>query len=89
MSKKGKGISEEKAKRIAIGATVAGVLVIIFLVVIMVIQFVQIGVRNSEKERLDDLIEQYQGEVEKGNKDLDWYKSGEGLYWYARTYGYT
>ena len=48
MARKGEGISEEKAKRIAVGATVAGVLLIIFLVIILIVQFVQIGVANGK-----------------------------------------
>ncbi len=88
MSKKGAGISEEKAKRIAVGATVAGVLLIIFLVIILIVQFVQIGVANAKKDRLDDLIQQYEQSIAQGQNDLDYYKSGEGLYYYARQYGF-
>ncbi len=88
MSKKGEGISEEKAKRIAVGATVAGVLLIIFLVVILIIQFVTIGVANSKKEQLNDLIDEYEQSIEQGERDLNWYKNGEGLYWYARRNGF-
>ncbi len=89
MSREKKKISEEKARRIAVGATVAGVLVVIFLVVIMIVQFVQIGVKRSRKERLDSEIEEYERLIEEGNEDLDWYKKGTGLYWFARSYGYT
>ncbi len=89
MSRKRKRISEEKARRIAVGATVAGVLLIIFLVVILIVQFVQIGVANSRKEKLDTDIQEYERQIEEGSKDLDWYKKGTGLYWFARSYGYT
>lgn len=89
MAKKGEGLTEEQAKRIAVGATVAGVLLIIFLVVIVVIQFVQIGVRKRREEDLDRQITEYERAVQQGNDDLEnWYRTGEGLYWYARQNGF-
>ena len=86
MSKKER-ISEEKAKRIAVGATVAGVLLIIFIIIVIV-QFVQIGVANSKKDELDDLIDEYEQAIERGQDDLNYYRSGEGLYYYARQNGF-
>ena len=88
MARKGEGISEEKAKRIAVGATVAGVLLIIFLVIILIVQFVQIGVANGKQDRLNDLIGEYEQQYAQSQNDLDYYKSGEGLYYYARLYGF-
>ena len=87
MSRK-ENITEEKVKRIAVGATVAGVLLILFLVVILIIQFVQIGVRSSEKKRLEEAIERYEQMVDKGEMTLEWYLEREGLYWTARSYGW-
>ena len=87
MTKKGNGITEEKAKRIAVGATVAGVLLIVFLIVIMIIQFVQMGVKGGKTDDLDDAIRDYSARIEQGEKDLKWYESGEGLYYLARQMG--
>ena len=87
MPKKEK-ISEEKAKRIAVGATIAGVLLIIFLIVIVIVQFVQMGVANSKKDQLDERIGEYERSIEQGQNDLDYYRSGEGLYYYARRNGF-
>lgn len=70
---------EAKAKRIAIGATIAGVLLIVFLVVFLIIQFVQMGVKNAEKRRLQDTIEEYEKKSEKLEKDLDFFKTEDGL----------
>lgn len=89
MSRRKSKIPEEKARRIAVGATVAGVLVIIFLVVILIVQFVQIGVAKSRKARLDEDIKEYEQLIDGGSNDLEWYKKGTGLYWLARSYGYT
>lgn len=88
MSKKGERISEEKAKRIAVGATVGGVLLIIFLIVILVVQFVQIGVANSKKAYLDEQIIEYEKLEQQAKNNLEYYKTGKGLYWYARQNGF-
>ncbi len=82
-------ISEDKAKRIALGATVAGVLLIVFLIVILIIQFVQIGVRRSELAKLKEEIAQYEQMNELSRADLEWYRNGLGLYLTARKYGWT
>ena len=87
MSQK-ENFSEEKKRRIAVGATVGGVLLIVFLLVILVIQFVQIGVGNSRKRQLDREIQEYQRLIEEGEENLEWYKSGSGLYFTARKYGW-
>lgn len=81
--------SETKAKRIAIGATVAGVLLIVFLVVILVIQFAKIGVKNAERGRLQDQIEQYRKLNEETEKDIEFYKTQEGLRMLAVMNGWT
>lgn len=83
-------ISEEKIRKIAVGTTIGGVLLIVFLVIILIIQFVQIGVGNSKKKQLDEQISQYEQAIEQGQKDVEFYETGNGLYWYARwKYGFT
>ncbi len=81
-------ISEEKAKRIAVGATVGGMLLILFLLVILIVQFVQIGVKRSEKERLEQEIEHYSQMIEADQSDLDYYRTEKGLYYLARQEGW-
>lgn len=81
-------VSEEKAKRIAVGATVAGVLLVLFLVVVLIIQFVQIGVRNAEKKRLEAEIARYEEMIEKGEKNLEYYSSSTYLDLKAREWGW-
>lgn len=68
-----------RAKRIAVGATVAGVLLIIFLVVVLIIQFVQIGVRKKEARELNQQIEEYEEKINEAEKLLDFYETEEGL----------
>ena len=92
MSRKIRGSAEPvetKAKRIAISATVAGVLLIVFLVVILIIQFAKIGVKNAEKSRLQDTIRQYEKLNEKTEKDIEFYKTEEGLRMLAVMQGWT
>ena len=66
MQDKRQPISEEKAARIAVGATVAGVLLVLFLVVVLIIQFVQIGVHNRIEEELDEQIARYEQMISDG-----------------------
>ena len=79
---------ESKAKRIAISATVAGVLLMVFLVIILVIQFARIGVRNAEKHRLENEVEKYEKLNSETEKDLDFFKTQEGLRMLAVMNGY-
>ena len=80
--------SEEKKRRIAVGATVGAVLLIVFLLCILIIQFVQIGVGNARQKRLDEEIQHYEQLIREGEEDLEWYKKGNGLYLTARKYGW-
>lgn len=88
MSKNKVQISEDKARKIAVGATVGGVLLIIFLVVILIIQFVQIGVRNSQRAQLEEEISRYENMIESDQTDLDYYRTQAGLHYLARKEGW-
>lgn len=59
-------LTEEKVRKIVTGATVAGVLLIVFLVAILIVQFVQIGVVNRRRAEYDRQIEQYEALMESG-----------------------
>lgn len=88
MGKNREPMSEEKAKRIAVGATVGGVLLLVFLLVVLIVQFVQIGVNNAEKARLDKQIAEYEALIESGNESLEYYQTERGLYYLARQQGW-
>ncbi len=88
MAKTKLNISEDKAKRIAVGATVGGLLIVLFLVIVLIVQFVQIGVRQSESARLDDEIARYEEMIESDQTDLDYYQTQTGLYYLARKEGW-
>ncbi len=77
------GISQEKARRIAVGATVAGVLLVIFFVVVLSVQFWQIGVKNKRNAEYDAQIEKLEEMLDKEQNDLDFYRTTEGLEYLA------
>lgn len=82
------GFSEEKKKRLAVGATVAAVLTILFLVVILIIQFAQIGAEKRRERQLIEQTREYNRLIEEGQDNLEWYQTGNGLYLTARKYGW-
>ena len=83
MSRRQEGLTDEKVRKVAVGATVAGVLLVLFLIVILIVQFVQIGVANAQSRRLDEEIAKYEQMIEEGECDLDFYQNGLGLYYLA------
>ncbi len=86
--KKGQGMSQERAKRLAVSGTIAGVLLVLFLAVVLVVQFVQIGVRNKEKKSLQDSIAKYEQLIASGEMELDSYQNEYKLYMEALAMGY-
>ena len=87
--KRGARLTEEKVRRIVTGATVAGVLLIIFLVAILIVQFVQIGIVNQKRAEYDALIEQYNEMIESGENSLELLQLEETLRSLAMENGWT
>ncbi len=81
-------VRAERAKRIAVASTAAGVLLIIFLIVVLIVQFVQIGVRNSERAKLNETIARYEQMNENSERNLEYYQSEFGAYQLALEAGY-
>ena len=77
-----------KTKKIAIGTTAAGVLLMVFLVIFLVLQFVQIGVKNADKRRLENEVKRYEQLNDDLEKDLDFFETEEGLRMLAVMFGY-
>ena len=71
------------------GATVAGVLLIVFLVAILIVQFVQIGIVNQKRAEYDALIEQYNEMIESGENSLELLELEETLRSLAMENGWT
>lgn len=81
--KNAQNANEEKLKRVAVGMTVAGVLLVLFLIIILIIQFVQIGVARAQTREYEEELDYYKTESNKLEKNIDYYESEEGLYWLA------
>ena len=80
--------TDTKAKRIAIGATIAGVLLMVVLVIFLVIQFAQIGVKRAEKNKLQTQLDKYEQLNSELEKDLDFFQTEQGLRMLAVMNGY-
>lgn len=81
-------MSEAKARKLAVGATVAGVLLLLFLIIILIVQFVQIGVARAEESELEEQIEKYEELIERDTADLEYYRTQEALYRLALARGW-
>ncbi len=79
---------EEKAKRIAVGAIVAGVIVVVFLLAVIISQVVEIYVAKKEQARLEQEIDRYEQLIEEGNRDLEYFESELGMYHQALEQGW-
>lgn len=88
MPEQQKRMSEEKLKKIVIGGTVASVLLAVFLVVVLIVQFVQIGVASARKKTLENQIAEYEQLIAEGSEDLEAYRTELGLYTLALQYGW-
>ncbi len=69
-----------KMKRIAVGATVGGVLLFAFLFVVLIIQFVQIGVDVAERDDLTRRIDEYRTQTQYEENILEEYSDAKTLY---------
>lgn len=87
--KRGARLTEEKVRKIVTGATVAGVLLMVFLVAILIVQFVQIGIVNQKRAEYDALIEQYNEMIESGENSLELLELEETLRSLAMENGWT
>ncbi len=87
--KRGEGLTDEKMRKIAAGATAAGGLLILFLVVILIVQFVQIGIINKRKAEYDAAIEQYEELLKNGELTLETLQAEETLRELAIQNGWT
>ncbi len=89
MSKEKWLVPEDKAKRIATAAIAAGVVVVLFLLVVMIVQFVRIGAARAENDRLQQSIDEYQESISDNREKLEFYESEIGLYHQALQNGWT
>lgn len=79
---------EEKLKKVIVGVTVAGTLLLTFLFAVIIYQFVCMGVRSSQIKTVQNEINKYQEEKEKLKDNLGYYESDDYKEWIARDWGY-
>ena len=87
--RRGEGLTEDKLKKIGAGTTAAGVLLILFLIVILIVQFVQIGIANKRNAEYDAAIEQYEELLKNGEVTLETLQAEETLRELAIQNGWT
>ncbi len=80
---------QESRKRLTVALAAAGTMLLLFLVIILTIQFAKMGVANAERRRLDREIEEYNRILEEDKKNLDYYSSELGKYHLAIQQGWT
>lgn len=68
-------MKEEKFKKIVIGATVAAVVLFVFLLVFWICQMISISVKNRRIEELKEEIARYEQIIETSENDLEIYYS--------------
>lgn len=80
-------MKEEKFKKIVIGATVAAVVLFVFLLVFWICQMISISVKNRRIEELKEEIARYEQIIETSENDLEIYYSELWLEMAARELG--
>ena len=80
-------MKEEKFRKIVIGATVAAVVLFVFLLVFWICQMVSISVKNRRIEELKAEIARYEQIIETSENDLEIYYSELWLEMAARELG--
>lgn len=79
---------EEKLKKVIIGVTIAGTLLLTFLFAVIIYQFVCMGVKNSQIKAAEEQIASYEEAKEQLQGNLSYYETEEYKEKIARIYGY-
>ena len=84
-------MDESKKKRIAVGVTIAAVILFVFLLVFWIGQMISIGVKNNRISDLNEQIARYEQLIGESQDDLTVYRSEAWLEyaaWLIEMYGY-
>ena len=79
---------ENKLKRMIVGVTIAGTLLLVVLFSVIIYQFVSMGVKSHQIDKMQEEIESFEQIKDKLGEDLEWYTTDEYKEWIARTHGY-
>lgn len=72
-------MTEEKRNRIIAAVTVNVILLIAILTAVCIYQIVQMVTLNNRKQDMQNQIEQWQEEIEKGRDSIEYFTSQKGL----------
>ncbi len=80
---------QEKSKKLVVGAVVGGVLLVTFLIVVIIIQLAQMGVKNGQINQMKEDISHLEQLIEEGESSYEYYSTTEGLKELAWSMGYS
>ncbi len=81
-------MSEGKLKKLVTAVVVAGTILIVFLLGVVLYQFISMGVKQSKIDSMNAQISEYEQLIAKLDEDLDAYSREQVLEQLAREYGY-
>ncbi|MBR2023875.1 MAG: hypothetical protein IJ996_05120 [Clostridia bacterium] len=75
-------MTREKLQKLIPAITVAATLLFVFLLFVLIFQWVEIAQQEKRHNKLEDDITYWQEQVDKSTFDVAWYE-GPGKYWLA------
>lgn len=81
-------MTQEKMKKVIVACTVAGTLLLVFLLCFLIYQFVTISILEKRIDAKKDEILELTQIIEEDRKDLEYYESVFGKEWLAFQKGF-
>ena len=81
-------MTQEKMKKVIVACTVAGTLLLVFLLTFLIYQFITIAIMDKRIETKKDEIVELSQIIDQGNKDVEYYESVFGKEWLAFQKGF-
>lgn len=81
-------MSEGKLKKLVTAVVIAGTILVVFLLGVILYQFVSMGVKQGKIDSMNAQISEYEQLIAQLDEDLDAYTREEILEKLAREYGY-
>ena len=75
-------MTREKMQKLIPAITVAATVLFVFLLFVLIFQWVTLGKQAGRKAKVEDEIAYWQEQVDKNTIDVAWYE-GPGKYWLA------
>ncbi len=81
-------MTEEKMRKVITASVVAATALVVFLLAVLVYQWITLGVLNSRKAKLVEENEKLMEQIEKGGETAEYYESVMGKEWLAFQEGF-